>query len=130
MSDLNVARTLGWVSLAIGATEFAAPGWLERKLGVSNHRGLMKLLGIREALSGVSILSQKKATSQLAAGLWSRVVGDGMDLALLLAAAKKSRKPAALIAAIAMVAGITLMDLLAAERMQKHHAAHSRVSSS
>jgi hypothetical protein len=53
-----------------------------------------------------------------------------MDLALLLVAAKKSRKPAALIATIAMVAGITMMDVLTAERMQKHHAAHARVSSS
>jgi len=118
MNDLKAARALGWASLAIGLTEMAAPGFLERKLGVRQHRGLLKLLGIREALSGVAILKQKRATKELSAGLWSRVAGDAMDLALLAAAARKTRNPSGLMTAIAMVVGIAFLDVLFAERVQ------------
>lgn len=119
MNDLKIARALGWASLAIGVTEFAAPGFLERQLGVKAHRGLLKALGVREALSGLAILTEKRPTKQLSAGMWSRVAGDAMDLALLAAAARKSRRPAGLLTAIGMVVGIAFLDCVFAERVQR-----------
>ena len=77
-----LARGLGWFSIGLGITEIVAPRRLSKLIGIDEHPVLMRMLGVREALSGVGILVQERP----AASLWSRVAGDGMDLALLGAA--------------------------------------------
>lgn len=120
MNDLRTARALGWASLAIAAVEIVGEGVVERDLlGIDDHPTLLRALGLREAVAGATILSQKAVTPTLAAGLWSRVAGDAMDLALLAAAGVKTRRPAALAASTLMVLGITALDVVAAVRIQR-----------
>lgn len=120
MNDLEAARALGWASVAIAATEIAGQGAVEHELiGIDEHPQLMRALGARELAAGVTILSQKSVTPTLAAGLWSRVAGDAMDLALLALAGKTTRKPGALAASTAMVLGITALDVIYALRISQ-----------
>lgn len=119
MDDVKTARALGWASIGIGLTEIAATDWLEETLGLDEHDTLIKGLGVREALAGVAILTQRRPSPQLTAGVWSRVAGDAMDLALLGAAARETRRPQGLAIATAMVLGITCLDVLCALRLQR-----------
>jgi hypothetical protein len=119
-TDLST-RALGWTSVGIGMTEIAAPQWLQEQLGVEDHQTLLRALGIRELISGWGILSGRLLT----VGLWSRVLGDAMDLVLLGVAAKNSRRRTGIAIAGAMVAGITLLDALAAQRRQRQKLQHS-----
>ena len=70
------ARGLGWASLAIGLTEIAAPRQVQAMLGLEDrpdHRGVLRILGIREIVHGFHILTEKRPTSAMATGLWARV---------------------------------------------------------
>src|SRR5687768_1706429 len=80
---------------------------------------LFRLLGIRELVSGVGILTRKNSTPWL----WSRVAGDAMDLALLgTALSLPGTKQGRVAAAAAAVAGVTVLDVLAS----KGHSRNSR----
>jgi hypothetical protein len=87
-------------------------------LGVSDHTTLLRGFGLREIASGVGILSQDEPTPALATALWSRVAGDAVDLAMLAAAKKETTRPKGLLGAIAMVAAITAMDVVCAQKIQ------------
>ena len=118
------ARGLGWASLAIGLTEIAAPRQVQAMLGLEDrpdHRGVLRILGIREIVHGFHILTEKRPTSAMATGLWARVAGDVLDTALLGVAAQKTKDPSSFAATSAAVMGIGLLDLLFAKRLQKHH---------
>ena len=120
MDDLSTARALGWASLAIAATEILGQGVVEKDLlGIDPHPVQLPALGLREAVAGITILSQHAVTPTLAAGLWSRVAGDAMDVALLAAAAVRTRRPVALTFSTAMVLGITALDVCTAIRVQR-----------
>ncbi len=110
----RAARALGWTSLALGAAELAAPAWLCRQLGVDDHRALVRAMGAREVASGVGIL----AAGDPAPGVWARVGGDALDLALLGAAARGSRRRRGVAVAVALVAGITALDVWCAARLR------------
>src|SRR3954468_7267805 len=75
----RMARNLGWFSLGLGALEILAPWRITRALGMEGHEGLVRAYGFREVASGMLSLSTDKK-----AGLWSRVAGDGLDLATLM----------------------------------------------
>lgn len=126
MDDVKAARALGWASLGIAATEVFGQGYVEKELlGIDEHPHLLQALGAREAIAGVTILSQTAVTPTLAAGLWSRVAGDAMDIALLATAAAKTRKPVSLAANTLVVLGITALDVYLALRVQKKLVAQS-----
>src|SRR4051812_46266819 len=76
----RMARALGWFSLGLGITELLAPRRITQALGMEGHEGLVRAYGAREIASGILTLSTEQ---QL--GLWSRVAGDGVDIATLLA---------------------------------------------
>jgi hypothetical protein len=116
--DVEVARGLGWASVAIGVAEILFPRAISRLIGIEDRPGLMRALGLRELVSALTILSEGRASPQLAAGLWSRVAGDAMDLTLLGVAAKKTTRPGGLTLATAMVLGITAVDVLYAMRLE------------
>jgi uncharacterized membrane protein len=113
----QVANALGWFSIGLGMAELLAPRRLARLIGMSDdHRILLSLFGLREIGSGVAIL----ANSRPANGLWSRVLGDMMDLATLGIAFKGRRSnPARLSAAVAAVAGVTALDYLSAQELSR-----------
>jgi len=113
-SDVTLAKALGWVSLGLGLTELLAPRSLSRLIGVPSRRRVLRGLGMREIVSGVGILSGRRPGPWL----WSRVVGDAMDLGLLLVAAGiggRTRKSRILLAT-GSVAAIAALDLLYARR--------------
>lgn len=112
MTNQQLAQTLGYTSLALGAAEIAAPGFLSRQMGLENRPKLLGALGAREMAAGVAILSQENKTP----GVWSRVAGDAMDLALLAVAARKSDRKVGVAVATAMVLGITALDVMCALR--------------
>ena len=117
------ARTLGWGSLAIGLTEVLAPHYVERMLGLDHcHRqhGILRALGAREIMHGVGILTENRATPQLTAGVWARVLGDVLDTALLGVAATKTKRPGSFAAVAAAVTAIGIADMYYASKVKRH----------
>jgi hypothetical protein len=120
VSLLAAARTLGWAGIAIGLGEIAMPKLVERCLGIESrpeHRGVLRMLGVREIGHGLSILSEKRVNDRLATGIQSRVAGDVLDVALLGIAAVKTRHPARFFTSAAAVTAIGVADMLCASRM-------------
>lgn len=108
------AQRLGWLSLALGLTELAAPHVIEQTLRIKNHSTLLRTLGARELLTGGAILSQQRP----AAWVWGRVAGDAMDIALLLAALGRNPIQRSRVgAAFGVVAAITAVDLVCAQQL-------------
>jgi uncharacterized membrane protein len=105
----RTARSLGWASLALGVPQVLAPERFARAVGLPAHdRATVVGVGVRELLAGAGLLTGK-ATG---AFLWSRVVGDLMDLSVLRTAwGRRDRRTR--VAACA-VAGIGVLDLAAA----------------
>ncbi|HEX8324689.1 MAG TPA: hypothetical protein VF595_12350 [Tepidisphaeraceae bacterium] len=117
-TDVTLGRTMGWVSLAIGLTEIAAAQPLQRLMGLKDkpqHLGILRVLGAREILHGVDLLSHRDPTP----GLWSRVAGDALDGVMLGVAATKTKRPAGLAAVAAMVLPVVVADVVLALRLTK-----------
>ena len=111
----RLARGLGWFSFGLGLTELFAPNLIARISGVSEERtGLIRLYGLREIASGIAIFSQKNP----AAGVWSRVAGDALDLASLGAAATSPDANLGRISfATANVLAVTALDVMCARQL-------------
>lgn len=115
----SLTTGLGWFSIGLGLAQLAVPHKVAEMIGVDADEDtvrLMRTLGMRELTSGVGILTQPKPDKWM----WSRVVGDVMDLALLGAAmgrddAKRSRNVGATLA----VLGVTGLDILCAKQLSK-----------
>lgn len=106
-----LGKSLGWFGIGLGLAEILAPGPLAKLIGVRSNPPLFIALGMREIVSGIGILSQRRPTGWL----WSRVAGDVMDLSLLGAALASPRSDKARVEAAAMAvlaAGAT--DLVSA----------------
>ncbi|MGH8260406.1 MAG: SRPBCC family protein, partial [Steroidobacteraceae bacterium] len=87
-----------------------AAGAFERLRGDPLHGLIIRGLGMREVLSGAGILARPRP----AAWLWSRVIGDMMDLSLLGLGLNSSRTNRTRLAlATAAVAGVTALDVYA-----------------
>ncbi|WP_315721385.1 MULTISPECIES: hypothetical protein [unclassified Bradyrhizobium] len=113
----RLARGLGWFSIALGTLELLAPHRVTRALGMDGREGLVRAYGVRELLAGVMTLSVEKK-----AGLWSRVAGDGLDMATLLGEVRPSNpRVGTVMAALVMVGGITVLDYVAAQDVARQH---------
>lgn len=113
----RLARFLGWFSIGLGLMEIVAPGRLTRALGMEGSENTVRAYGLREIGAGIMSLSVDKEL-----GLWSRVAGDGLDLATLLPATDADNPKRDNVGlAVALVAGITLLDLLAAQGVRARH---------
>lgn len=116
----RMAKNLGWFSFALGLVELAAPTQITRALGVQGKEGLVRAFGVREIGSGLLSLSPDKQK-----GLWSRVAGDGLDMATLLAALKPGNpKRDNVMIALIVVSGIALLDIATAQATTSRHARH------
>ncbi len=113
----QLAEALGWFSLGLGIASIAAPGAVARLIGVrdeESNRNLLRFVGLREIASGIGILAQPAAPG----GVWSRVVGDVMDLTLLGSALGSEQSNRGRVAATtAMVAGVAAVDLMAGKKL-------------
>ncbi|HEX2670642.1 MAG TPA: SRPBCC family protein [Polyangiaceae bacterium] len=118
---------LGALSLGLGLAELLVPGELATLIGIPNTRRtrlMVRALGARELLAGVGLLAQPRS----AGWLWSRVLGDAVDLTLLGDRFSQRRvKVGRLIAATAAVAGVTAIDTYSAAR-QSRVAALNRIA--
>ena len=113
----SFGRALGWFSMGLGLTELFAPKVLTRWLGVEGKEGLIRAYGAREIASGAMCLSVNNDY-----GAWSRVAGDMLDLASLAAAYNDDNpKKGNVGIAIAVVAGITLVDAIAGQSIRSLH---------
>lgn len=103
---------LGLFSIGLGLAEVAAPGRLSRWLGVEGKgaKRIIALFGARELLAG-GMLVRGPAVST---NVWNRVLGDGLDLAVLGLAFSRSDRRTAVAGAFGFVAGATLLDVAAA----------------
>jgi hypothetical protein len=106
----RLARNLGWFGIGLGVLELCAPRTLTRVLGMRGMEPLVCAYGAREIASGIVSLSADRKF-----GLWSRVAGDGLDLAALMPAldAYNPKRGNAKLAMVAVI-GVALLDLYAA----------------
>jgi hypothetical protein len=111
----KLAKGLGLFSLALGLAEVLAPARVGELIGVSNrYRTFLPLLGVREIAHGIGIMSQSKPTESV----WSRVVGDAIDLAFLGAAfAGPENNKRRLVGATVAVLGVTALDVMCAQAL-------------
>ncbi len=120
IDDVEAARTLGWVSLAIAATELAAPQAVESLLGLphdKDRQGAIRALGVRELGHGLSILAEDRPNGKLATSVWGRVAGDVLDTVCLGRATMQTKTPGKFAAISAMVMAIGAADLICATRL-------------
>ncbi|BBY27253.1 malate dehydrogenase [Mycolicibacterium sediminis] len=79
----TLATSLGVTSVGLGLSELVAPDGVARMAGVvptDRARKVLRLLGVRECGHGLAILLGSRRL------VWTRVVGDVLDVALLAAA--------------------------------------------
>ena len=114
-SAKRLAKGLGWFSIGLGLAELLAPRAIASISGVSNkHTGLIRLYGLREIGAGITIFAQKKPTE----GVWSRVVGDAIDLTSLgIAATNPEAKLGRVAFATANVVAVTALDVICAMQL-------------
>jgi hypothetical protein len=115
----RLARALGWFSIGLGVVQMVAPRSLTRALGMRGQENLMRAMGAREVASGVLSLSVDRGL-----GLRARLAGDAVDIAVLLAAMRPgagNRRRDNVAVALAMVAGITVLDFVAAQALEARH---------
>jgi uncharacterized membrane protein len=125
-SAKRLAKGLGWFSIGLGLAELLAPRAIANISGVSNkHTGLIRLYGLREIASGITIFSQEKPTE----GVWSRVAGDAIDLTTLgIAASNPEAKLGRVAFATANVLAVTALDVMCAMQLRdgSNHGIHAK----
>jgi hypothetical protein len=109
-----LANGIGWFSIALGTAEVVAPGRIAEWLGMEGSENLLRLYGVREMGKGVGILSNRRPQGWM----WARVAGDFLDLATLLSGLHSDNpKRANVVTAMAAVAGVTVLDVIAARQL-------------
>jgi uncharacterized membrane protein len=114
LDDRQLGQALGWFSIGLGLAELLAPRALGRAIGVGDHPAVMRMLGVREIVSGLGLLSERAPGTWA----WSRVAGDAMDLALLAAASRSpDADPRRIAIAATGVLSVTALDVYASQRL-------------
>lgn len=113
------ANGLGLFSIALGITELVFAPKMARMFGLKNPT-LVRAFGLREIAAGVGVLLlQRKGP-----GIWARIAGDVLDVAVLGSAAthRKTRRNAAL--AIAAVSPVVALDVVCGKRLGLNGRSH------
>ncbi len=122
----KLARGLGWFSIGLGAAELLMPRIMARIAGINpdKNESLIRMLGVREIASGVAIFAQGERPAE---AIWSRVVGDAMDLASLgVAFASLDSKKLNLAFVTANVLAVTALDVICAQELTRKDGVSSR----
>lgn len=111
----RLALGLGWFSIGLGLAELFAPRSVARAIGMPNASdGILQSFGAREIANGVAILSQPDNPFWM----WSRVGGDGLDLAYLASGFQDDRVDTGKLGfAMAAVVGVTALDAICAQQL-------------
>jgi len=117
------ARALGWFSVGLGIAQLTSPRLMSAfVLGAAGARRerTMRLLGARELLCGVGLLTTRRP----AGWLWMRVLGDTMDLAMLGNSLRARRvDEARVMRSMFGVAGALALDAVASIKATRQHRA-------
>ncbi len=109
-----LTHALGWLSLGLGLAQVARPQDVARLIGIpdaTESEALLRLIGLRELVSGVGLLIQPNPKPWL----WLRFAGDLMDFALLSKALSlPDSERERLMLALAALLGVALLDLRSA----------------
>jgi uncharacterized membrane protein len=108
-TQTKIAHGLGWFSLGLGAAMLIAPRRMSHAVGLDSRANTLRLVGLREIVTGLGILGEDRPGKWL----WSRLAGDAMDIALLAAAPKANGQARRAAYAIAAVGGVALLDAVA-----------------
>jgi uncharacterized membrane protein len=114
----SLARFLGWFSVGLGTAQLGAPRMMCRLVGAGDSgRGfaVMRALGARELVQGLGILVRPRPTRWM----WSRVIGDALDLSLLGLVLVTGRHRGRTILALANVAAVTAPDVFEARHLSR-----------
>ena len=111
----RMTRALGYFSVGLGLAQVLAPRKVAAAAGIhSGGETVMRIVGLREIVSGVGLLTQPNPTTWL----WLRVGGDLMDLALLNSVSTSPDVDRErLSAATAAVASVAAADAFAGTRL-------------
>jgi len=104
------ARSLGWLGVGLGVAGLAAPGQVAQLVGCRDRRSTrraLRLLGARELLTGLAIVARRRPNRWL----WSRVVGDAIDIGLLLGTTGFGRKNRRVPLALGALGVVTAADI-------------------
>lgn len=122
VGPVRLADGLGWTSSVLGAPMILAPRRLLRTIGVRDDRQAVRwtvVVGLREHLATLNIIANR----QRRIGMWSRAVGDTMDLVLLVGAYRHKREDGTRLAVAGGIVGaifaadlVTAIALTAADR--------------
>jgi len=113
----RLGRALGWFSFGLGFAELLAPRQITHALGMERKETLVRAYGAREIGAGVLCLSVDKQV-----GLWNRVAGDGVDIVTLLTGMRSDNpKRDNVMLALAVVVGVTALDVVAAQATTSRH---------
>jgi hypothetical protein len=108
----DLATGIAAFSIGLGLAQLLAPRQLARVIGVSEHAAGMRALGLREIASGIGVLAAPRE------GLWARVAGDAMDLALLASAlGHRGNRRGRILAAAGAVVTVGVLDYLCAREL-------------
>jgi uncharacterized membrane protein len=113
----QLALSLGMFSIGLGLAELLAPHAMARLVGIQENdrtASILRAFGAREVGAGVAILMQPHSPKPL----WGRVAGDAVDLAYLGSAfTSESSDRGRAAAAAAAVFGVTVLDIVCAQRL-------------
>jgi hypothetical protein len=107
-----IARGLGLFSIALGVVEVLAPRAVARAAGIDSNPNLIRVRGLQEIVCGLGILTVRKSGPFL----WARVMGDGLDISGVTAAARTtstSDRPR-IAASLVALTSVTALDVYAA----------------
>lgn len=102
----QIARGLGYFSLALGFAELLAPRTVARAAGIEGHERLVQGYGLREVATGVAILASHDPTPWI----WGRVGGDALDIATVAAASSDGSGSGSKLLALGALLGVAALD--------------------
>ena len=104
----QLAKKLGYFSIALGLAEIVFPRAASRAAGVPGRKALMRAYGGREIATGVAILTSHDPTPWI----WGRVLGDALDIATVATGLRDVRRNGGSAGAtLAMLAAVTAVDV-------------------
>ena len=108
----EMAKGLGFFSIALGMAELVAPRAVCRAAGIDGPENLVRAFGAREIAMGIAILASHDATPWI----WGRVAGDALDIATVAAASSPEQDGGSdrKFWALAVLAGVMGLDALCA----------------
>jgi uncharacterized membrane protein len=124
VGPVRLADALGWGSSVLGAPMTLAPRRFLRAIGVEDDRKAVAwtlFVGVREHLATLNIVANR----QRRIGMWSRALGDAMDLTLLVQAHRHKRRDASrLFGAMGIAGGFLAVDLVTAIQLSRADRVH------